>query len=262
MPDVPYKWNDTKVDIMLLNASEDPTVIEKNITGFFKGIAVDGLGGGNVTRIIETGYDTVPKIIRMTKDNFLKVEGFKDKMATKLHTGIQEKLQEASLTSLMAASNIFGRGFSDKKLELVLDELPDILISSKNNVQKVAAVTAIKGFQEKTASTFVSKIEEFKEFLKEAGLEHKLIPLKKEKVELVADLTNPLFKKTVVLTGTRDKNVLEILKNACAIQGSSVSKNTFLVVAKSADDDTGKAEEARKLGINILSVEQFLNKYN
>ena len=260
MPDVPYKWNDTNVDVMLLNINDDPTVIEKNITGFFKGIGTDGLGGGNIARIIETGYDTVPKIIHMTKDDFLNVDGFKDKMATKLHTGIQEKLHEASLTSLMSASNIFGRGFSDKKLELVLDELPDILVSSKTIGQKVAAVTAIKGMAEKTASIFVSKIEEFKEFLKEAGLEYKLIPTN-IKETIIADLTNPLFKKTVVLTGTRDKNVLEILKNAGAIQGSSVSKNTFLVVAKSADDDTGKAEEARKLGIQILSVEQFVNKY-
>ena len=261
MPDVPYKWNDTKVDVMLLNASEDPIVIEKNITGFFKGIEVDGLGGGNIARIIETGYDTVPKIIHMTKDDFLKVDGFKDKMATKLHTGIQEKLQEASLTSLMAASNIFGRGFSDKKLELILDELPDIMVSSKTIGQKVVAVSLIKGMAAKTASTFVSKIEDFKEFLKEAGLEYKLVLTKVEAV-VITNQSNPLFKKTVVLTGTRDKNVLEILKNVGAIQGSSVSKNTFLVVAKSADDDTGKAEEARKLGIQILSVEQFLNKYS
>jgi hypothetical protein len=35
-----------------------------------------------------------------------------------------------------------------------------------------------------------------------------------------------------------------------------------MVVAKSADDDTGKAEDARKLGIPILSVDQFLKKYN
>ena len=52
MPDVPYKWNDTNVDIILLNVNEDPVVKEKNITGFFKGIEVDGLGGGNVVRII------------------------------------------------------------------------------------------------------------------------------------------------------------------------------------------------------------------
>lgn len=260
MPDVPYQWNATGVDVMLINAAEDPTVKEKNITCFFKGIEVDGLGGGNVSRIIETGYDTVPKIIKMSINDFLKVDGFKEKMATKLHTGIQEKLGSASLTALMAASNIFGRGFSDKKLELILGELPDILISSKTPVQKVAAVAAIKGMAEKTAFAFVHQINEFKAFLNECGLENKLLLTKEE--DPIVNTSNPLYKKTVVLTGTRDKQVIEILKIAGAVQGASVSKNTFLVVAKSADDDTGKAEDARKLGIPILSVEQFLQKYN
>ena len=261
MPDVPYKWNDTKVDIMLTNAAEDPTVKEKNITCFFKGIEVDGLGSGNVLRIIEAGYDTVPKIIKMLEADFLKVDGFKGKMASKVYTGIQLRLKDASLTTLMAASNIFGRGFSDKRLELILGELPDILVSVKTASQKIAAIVAIKGMAETTATLFVSKIAEFNAFLTECGLEDKLI-LKTAVIAIEGLKTSPLYKKTVVLTGTRDKAVLDILKAAGAIQGSSVSKNTFLVVAKSADEDTGKAEDARKLGVQILSVEQFLNKYN
>jgi NAD-dependent DNA ligase len=260
MPDVSYQWNSTNIDVMLTNAAEDPTVKEKNITGFFKGIEVDGLGGGNVSRIIETGYDTVPKIINMTMADFLKVDGFKEKMATKLYTGIQEKLGLSTLVTLMAASNIFGRGFSDKKMELILNEIPDILVSTKTTGQKVAAISAIKGMAEKTAALFVSKIEEFKAFLKMAGLEDKLLIT--DVKEKVSNYLHPLSGKTVVLTGTRDKQVIEILKIAGATQGSSVSKNTFLVVAKSADDDTGKAEDARKLGIPILSVDQFLQKYN
>jgi len=196
----------------------------------------------------------------MSIDDFLKVEGFKEKMASKLYTGIQEKLVNASLVSIMAASNLFGRGFSDKKLELILEEIPDILISSKTVGQKITAVTAIKGMAEKTATTFVSKIEEFKVFLKECGLENKLQLTKLETEEQI-NIASPLYKKMIVLTGTRDKQVIEILKKNGAIQGSSVSKNTFMVVAKSAEDDTGKAEEARKLGIPIVSVEQFIKLY-
>lgn len=262
MPDVPYQWNATGVDVMLINAAEDPTVKEKNITGFFKGIEVDGLGGGNICRIVESGYDTVPKILNMLVADFLKVEGFKDKMATKVYTGIQEKLSGANLVTLMAASNIFGRGFSDKKLELILSEIPDILVSLKSPAQKVAAVAAIKGMAEKTAATFVAQINEFKAFLKACGLENKLLLAAAATSASENNTTHPLYKKTVVLTGTRDKQVIEILKLAGAVQGASVSKNTFLVVAKSADDDTGKAEDARKLGIPILSVEQFFLNYN
>lgn len=258
MPSVPYKWNDTHVDIMLENASEDPTVKEKNITGFFRGIGVEGLSSGNITRLIKAGYDTVPDIIGMSEADFLKVDGFKGKMANKIYSGIQEKLKEASIISLMAASNIFGRGFSEKKMELVLNELPDILISDESVEKKIKQVASIKGMATKTAEAFVDKIDDFKDFIIECGLENKLYEKHQQKS---VDQSHPLFGKSIVLTGTRDKTIIEFLKNIGANQGSSVSKSTFLVVAKNKDEDTGKAEEARKLNIPIMSVEEFIQTY-
>jgi NAD-dependent DNA ligase len=137
MPSVPYKWNDTHVDVMLEDAASDTTVREKNITGFFRGIGVDGLSSGNIARIIAAGFDTVPKVIQMTKADFLKVDGFKDKLATKIYEGIQNKLSEASIITLMSASNIFGRGFSDKRVELVLESYPNVLTSQESRAEKV-----------------------------------------------------------------------------------------------------------------------------
>jgi len=258
MPSVPYKWNDTHVDVMLENASEDPTVIEKNITGFFRGIGVEGLSSGNISRIIKAGFNTVPKIIKMTEKDLLTVEGFKGKMATKIYTGIQDGCKQASLITLMAASNIFGRGFSEKKMELVLNQLPDILSSNESRNNKIAEVASLKGMALKTAEAFVDKIDTFKSFLKECNLEYKLY-LKSEKIAI--DDSHPLFKKNIVLTGTRDKDIIEFLKKIGATQGANVSKNTFLVVAPSKDEDTGKAEEARKLNIPILSINEFKQTY-
>ena len=260
MPSVPFKWNDTHVDVMLENAAADPTVKEKNITGFFRGIGVEGLSSGNVARLIGAGYDTVPKIIQMPEQEFLKVEGFKGKMANKLYTGIQDKLREASIITLMAASNIFGRGFSEKKLEIIMNEMPDILVSKQLTQDKIRRVSEIKGMALKTAEAFVNKIDDFVSFIKECGLTSKLIqPV--VPIQQVADTSHPLFGKTVVLTGTRDKGVLDLLKNVGANLGTSVSKSTFVVVAKNKDDDTGKAEEARKLNIPIMSVEEFVSNY-
>jgi NAD-dependent DNA ligase len=258
MPSVPYKWNDTHVDIMLENAFEDPTVKEKNITGFFRGIGVEGLSSGNIARIIKAGYDSVPKIIKMTENELLTVEGFKGKMASKIYNGIHDKINEASIITLMAASNIFGRGFSEKKIELVLNQLPDILTSNESKNNKIAEVAGVKGMAVKTAEAFVDKIENFKAFLKECNLENKLY-LKPQKIAV--DQSHPLFNKSIVLTGTRDKDIIEFLKKIGATQGANVSKNTFLVVAPSKEEDTGKAEEARKLNIPIVSVDEFKEKY-
>ena len=71
MPDVPYVWNDTHVDIMLVDKSADATVREKNILGFFKALEVDGIGVGVIKKLIAAGYDSVPAILRMREADFL-----------------------------------------------------------------------------------------------------------------------------------------------------------------------------------------------
>jgi NAD-dependent DNA ligase/DNA polymerase/3'-5' exonuclease PolX len=259
MPSVPYKWNDTHVDVMLEDAGSDTTVREKNITGFFRGISVDGLSSGNIARIIAAGFDTVPKVIRMTKADFLKVDGFKDKLANKIYEGIKNKLSEASIITLMSASNIFGRGFSDKRVELILESYPNVLSSTESPAEKVKKIAAIKGMASKTAEAFVDKIPDFIKFIEECGLQSKLSG--GPPVAVVLNTGHPLYKKSVVMTGIRDANVAEALKKVGANLGSSVSKNTVAVIAKSSDEDTGKASEARKLGIPIMTPSEFMAKY-
>jgi NAD-dependent DNA ligase len=258
MPLVPYKWNSTHIDVMLENISEDETVQEKNITGFFRGIGVDGLSSGNIKRIIQAGFDSVPKIIAMTKEDFLKVEGFKDKLATKIYDGIREKLKEASIVSLMSASNIFGRGFSEKKLELIINSYPNILLSEDSNEELVKKISSIKGMAEKSAEAFVDKIDNFTDFIEDAGLEEKLYEVTNKKV---IDSSHLLFEKTVVITGFRDEKLQKDLKELGAKLGASVSKNTFVVLVKNKEEETGKTADALKLGVPVMTLDEFNKKY-
>jgi NAD-dependent DNA ligase/DNA polymerase/3'-5' exonuclease PolX len=257
MPSVPYKWNDTNIDIMLEDLETDETVREKVITGFFRGISVEGLSSGNVARIIKAGFETVPEIIKMTKDDLLEVEGFKEKTATKLYDGIKVKLDTASLVTIMSASNIFARGFSEKRLELIMDSYPTVLLSKESNSHKIAKISAIKGMAEKTSESFVERIHDFIKFIKEAGLVKKLAPIDKKTV----DESHPLFGKSIVMTGFRDAEIQDAIKNKSAKIGSSVSKSTFVVLVKDKEENTGKAEEARKLNIPLMTPEEFKEKY-
>ena len=262
MPLVPFKWNETHIDVLLEDIETDETVKEKNITGFFRGIGVEGLSSGNISRIMKAGFDSVPKIIKMTVADLLKVEGFKEKTATKLYNGIQEKISTAPLVIIMSASNIFGRGFSEKKLEMIMDPVsgyPGVLLSAENNAEKVAKIAQIKGMAVKTAEAFVEKIPLFIQFLKDAGLTEKLSKGLPEKKEI--DQSHPLFGKSIVMTGFRDDALTQKLKNVGAKMGSSVSKNTFIVLVKNIDEDTGKASEAKKLGIPLMTPDEFQNKY-
>jgi len=264
MPNIPYKWNNSHVDILLEgeDINSDFTVKEKNITGFFKSINVDGLSSGNIIRIMNSGYDTVAKIVNMSKEDYLKIDGFKDKLTDKIYLGIKDRLEKSSLKDLIVGSNIFGRGFSEKKITIILNEIPDILISNLTKEEKVLKVVKIKGMALKSAESFVKKIDDFKLFLEEIGLQEKL-EIKTELINplIQLDKNNPLFGKKIVLTGSRDQSIIEFLKSFGCELVSSVNKNTFLVIAKTVDEDTLKANDARKLNIPIYTINEFQNKY-
>ena len=253
MPSVAYVWNDTHVDIMLEDATGDATVVEKNLTGFFKGIEVDGLGPKNVEKLMAAGHDTVPKILRMSKDDFLKVDGFQDKTATKLYDGIRTRIDAASLATLMAVSNKLGRGISSAKSELILAEYPDVFVERDMN-----KLVAIKGVEKKTAQTIIDHIPDFLAFMTECGLEGKMTTVPKPTVSVIQ---HELTGKSIVFSGVRDKALEEWLKSVGAKSGSSVSKNTFAVVVKSHDETTGKVENAKALGVPVMTLEEFRGKY-
>jgi NAD-dependent DNA ligase/DNA polymerase/3'-5' exonuclease PolX len=262
MPTVEYKWNETHVDVILENLENSSSVLEKNITGFFRGIEVDGLSVGNVSKLVKAGFDSIPKIIAMSKDDFLTVDGFKEKTAAKLHSGIKDRLAAVSIGTIMSASNLFGRGFSDKKIDLVLAEVGmGILTSTESVADKKKRIAAIKGMAVKTADLFVESIPRFLAFLDECGLRGKLIPSASAKKADEKDESHPLYKKSIVMTGSRDKILEKKLVEIGAVIGSSVSKNTFAVITDDLESDSSKVQNAKKLGVPLFIVQGFKDKY-
>ena len=257
MPPPPYTWNNTHVDIIVDDIAGNVKVKEKVISRFFKHLEVDGLGAGNVKRLMNAGFDSIEKIINMKKEDFLLAEGFKDKLASKVFTSIHKKLEEASLVDIMAASNIFGRGMGRRRLRVILDAYPNIIKDEMSKTEAETKIAALKGFGDKTAQDFVIHLKAFLKFAKNAHLENKL-KVKKKKM----NTNHPLFGKSIVMTGFRDK---ELVAELAALTGkalsSNVSKNTFAVIVKSMDEDTGKADEARKEGIPLMTPAVFRKKY-
>jgi DNA ligase (NAD+) len=261
MPTVNYVWNDSHVDIMLENKNDDENVRNRNIIGFFKGIEVDKLGDKNVIKIIDAGFDTIPKILKMTKELFLTIDGFKDKMANNIYNGIKTQLEKAPLSKIMSSSNVFGRGFSDKKIELILSEYSDILTSDESETTKIDKLSKVKGMAKKTAETFVKQIPHFLRFLQDCNIESKLIITEKQN-NIVIDESNPLYKKSVIMSGTRDKDIEHKLKEMGVVLGTSVTSKTFLVITPEPNSDSSKVVNAKKLNILILTPKQFKQNYN
>ena len=106
------------IELRLINNNDEVRL--KNIV--YTTLGIEGLSKGNVIKIINHGYNDVSKIIKMTVDNFLEIDGFKDKMANKLYNSIKDTLENVELPLLMQASNIFGHGFAEKNLKLFLQK--------------------------------------------------------------------------------------------------------------------------------------------
>ena len=260
MPKEKYIWNETHVDIMLENKEDDETVKLKNIAGFFKTLEVDGLGEANIKKIIKVGGNSIGKIIAMTINDLMKVEGFKEKMATKIYKSIRKQIEKSSLATIAAACNIFGRGFGEKRIELILKELPNIITEDSSNQEKINKLKVIDGLGRKTSEQFVEKIPEFKKFISEAKLEDKLSkkesPKKSPKKEL------PLSNKMVLLSDVKGKKkITEKIENLGGEVVTNISKNVNLLIVGSLDDETIKMKKAKEYNIEIISIEEFNKKY-
>ena len=259
MPLIPYTWNTTHIDIMLENAQEDMGVRTKQITGFFQALGVEGIGEGNVKKMVQAGFDRICKITAMSESDFVKVEGFQEKSAKKFVSGIREKIEMASLPLLMSASNIFGRGFGQRKTELIMKNYPNVLDTQERDSIKVAK---IEGMARKTAEEFVSRIPAFIEFLHECNLEDKLTRTEASNTSNeTMDTSHPLYEKSVITTGFRSKELEERLKKVGAKIGNSVNKSTFAVIVKDKESTSGKSQEARTLGIPVFTEAEFVTNY-
>ena len=248
MPECDWVWNETEVDAIMSDHKSSVIVKQKQITRFFTKLEVEGLSSGRIAKLMESGFDTIQKILEMDKQDFLSCEGFQDKKATKIFKNIKKAIRECSLARLMAASNLMGRGMGERRSNMVLNQFPNILTSTISDTEKIKLISQIDGFAGKTAELFVEQIPKFMEFVYETQLEYKLKSVKKE---------NKKSDKIFVFTGFRpSKNLLEKIN-----MGKSVNKNTTALVVKDINSNSGKIQKAKKLKIPIITLEQFTDHY-
>ena len=259
MPAEPYTWNATHVDAVIDDAGNNSVVQEKNIVAFFTELEVDGLKAGNIKKIMDAGFDTVPKILAMTKSDFEKC-GFKS-TAEKYAANIKQQVDKANLVQLMSASGLMGRGIGTKKIGPILEAFPDILTSGETTDKKIAKVKSIKGIELKTATTFVENIPKFVDFLTDCGLVSKLSSDKKiiqsDTAPAINIIISPLNGKSIVMTKVRDKEIIEQLAKYGAKLEDNMKKDTFVLIVKSKDDVSNKTKYAIEHNIPIMTPDEF-----
>ena len=251
--DISYMWNDTQIDIIATDS--DDAQHSKQILHFFKTLNMKNVSEATVDRMIDAGFNTIFKILNATVEDFCTLENVKIKMAQKIYDAIHDNLNDVPLEELMAASYIFGHGLGKRKLKILVRGIPDIITTEMDNEFLMARILALEGFQEKTAEKIVQNIDKYREFHK------KILQYVTIKNIGASGQEQSLENQKIVMSGFRNAKMKQDIEDKGGSVTTSVSKNTTIVITKDPDSTTAKVQKARELGIEILTPEQFTEKY-
>ena len=105
---------------------------------------------------------------------------------------------------------------------------------------------------------FVKNIQKFNKFLKKINMEERNI----YKVNKNIDTGHILHEKKILLTGFRDDDILNKIRNVGANISTSVSKNLDILIIKDKNVQSSKLDKAKTFDtIDIVTKSQFITKY-
>ena len=207
---------------------------------------ITGLGPSVVEKLFSANLvKDVANIYRLQEEDFLLLEGVKEKSASKLYQAIQAS-KENSAEKLLFGLGI--RHVGSKASQLLLQHFHSIENLAQADPEEVASIESLGGVIAKSLQTYFATegSEILLRELKEAG-----VNLDYKGQTVVADAA--LSGLTVVLTGKLERLKRSEAKSKLESLGAkvtgSVSKKTDLVVAGA--DAGSKLQKAQELGIEV-----------
>lgn len=249
-----FAWNHTGVDILAIDA--DNTASIKSISSFFSDLGIKHVSDATVSKMFESGFNTLIKILRVTKEELVKIDGFGEKLAERTLLNIHNSLQQASISDVICASSCLGFGFGKKKIQKLLFHLPHFYLEEESP-ELLKQIIMIDGFSEVTAKQVVSHIPDVREFVIEIS---EFINKKEDQEEVKDEVNDSMSGQNIVFSGFRDKDLEARIVSRGGNVGTSVSKNTTVVVTKDPGDSSSKLKKAREYHIPILQREDFEKK--
>ena len=207
---------------------------------------ITGLGPAVVDKLFAAQLvEDVAGIYRLTVEDLLTLEGFKEKSAEKLYDAIQAS-KENSAEKLLFGLGI--RHVGSKVSQILLQEFHDLDQLAAANPERIASIDSLGMVVSESLKSYFAQegSKRLLQELKEAGVNLAYLG---EKVAADAALSG----MTVVLTGklerlTRSEAKAKLESLGAKVTGS-VSKKTDLVVAGS--DAGSKLTKAQELGIQV-----------
>jgi DNA ligase (NAD+) len=216
---------------------------------------IEGLGTAIIDQLVDTGLvRSIPDLYRLTLDPLIELERMGRKSAQNLLDGIAAS-KGRGLTRVLTGLAI--RHVGEKVADLLAREFQNIDELMKVSAERLAQINGVGPVLAESICKFFQSTDSRKaiEELRSLGVKLTEDPKPAPQQQGKNDFTG----KTFVVTGTLKNYSREEIEDHIKKQGgkttASISKKTdFLIAGENAGS---KLEKARKLGIKILTEEEF-----
>ncbi len=216
---------------------------------------IDGLGREVAIQLVESGLvKSIPDLYSLTKEQLLKLEGFKEKKAQKLLDGVAAS-KTRGLARLLAGLAIFRVG--EEMAERLAEAFPDIDLIIAATPDQLAS----------TEGWGPERVKYLRAFLDNDNGKTLIAALKTLGIKMTQDKRAvpagglPLAGMTIVVTGTLDTydrlGIESTIKQYGGKTSGSVSKKTSFLLLGTLPKPSSKHEDAKKIGVKIIEEAEF-----
>lgn len=258
---IPFEWTEGSVDIIAIDYEENDQYIVKNINHLFKALEINGVSIGRIQKIVEHGYVDIVDVLKISSSDMVGWEGFGPVMSHHIVTEIKKAIDNSTIIQWMVGSNMFGRGFAEKRLKQILENIPDVIVRNDYGVLYNLLLN-MDGFQEKTVDKFIEGLQRFQAFLvrlEENGIYRYVLTTTTTKhTEKKVNDNIDLMKKNVCMTGFRNSEISEWIEKHNGNVVSSVNSKTKLLIRKDETYSNSKTEKAVSDGIPVITEQEWI----
>lgn len=231
---------------------ECPAQLLRNLIHFCSRDAmnIEGMGDAVLEKLVSNGLLSRPsEIYTLKKEDFMTLEGFKDKSSENLVAAI-ENSKKNDLANLVFALGI--RHVGQKAGKLLAEHFGSMEKIMNADIAQLTEIEGFGGIMAKSVADFFALEQSRREIEALAAYGVNMLSLK-EKID------NRFEGKVFVLTGTLPtysrNEASEIIEKFGGKTASSVSKKTSYVLA--GEEAGSKLVKAQSLGVTIIDEEEF-----
>jgi DNA ligase (NAD+) len=241
---IKWKWTESNVDIVIDEENNDE-LNKKKLSYFFEKIKITGLKEGTINKIYEnTNLKSIKDILHCEKGQLI-CKGIGEKTANTIYENIKNGIKDIDLGDLMIGSKCFGKGIGDNKIKMILNEYDNNIDNiNENNIKKV------EGISLETMKEFIENIDKFKLFLEDIDIEYRKEIKNKSKNDLIC-----------CFSGFRDEELKKQIENNGGQVKESLTKKCNILIVKENDENNTKQKQAKEIGIEIITKEEFIKNY-